>query len=115
MRVTLALYRNNPDAATQYVLLAKPTVKRRKDGVHHNPSPYKTWMTAKEIAALIPLLQRALTLMDEHHEGTLNMEHILSEDEEASRFIMVEGYKPPTLENIFELPNDPESGSNKKP
>lgn len=64
---------------------------------------YKSWLNEREIAALIQILGRGLTLMDEHYEGTLNLRHILEEDEDVKVFFGQDYLEPSDIDDAFKF------------
>jgi hypothetical protein len=50
------------------------------------------------------VVERAALLIDEFNEGTLDLKHILSEDEDARLLVATEETMFPDLDNMFELP-----------
>jgi hypothetical protein len=47
-----------------------------------SPFYYKNWFNYTEVTALIRLLQRCQAVMEECHDGTLDLQELLSEDED---------------------------------
>lgn len=103
VKVTLALWPVEK-GAEQHKMLAKVTVRRRnKFGAYKTNQPYKSWLSAREVAGVITSMQRALVLMDEYNEGTLDMKDILAEDEDARLFTATESVMYPTIEGMFDM------------
>lgn len=101
----IALYEDSKKGVLRPLL--KPLLLRVKSSHHKYNNPYKTWMDAIEIAGMISMLQRALVLMEEYYDGTLDLEDILAEDEHASNTVFTESIMHPTLENMFTPRDNP--------
>ena len=102
VKVTLALWVDDDPERTR--LLAKPTVRRlNAQGSFRTNQPYKMWLGPRELRALATTLERAAVLMDEYQEGTLDLEHILAEDEDARMFTQTESVMFPTIEGMFDM------------
>lgn len=106
IKVTLGLW-GDPElqVSKPYTLLAKPTARRHTRGGIKTTDIYKTWLSLKEVYALRSALDRAVILMEEYFEGTLDLEDILKEDEDALRFIT----ESPTIKNMFDHGNVPKT------
>lgn len=100
VKVTLALFQ--PDEGEPR-LLAKPTVKKLLNKRYTYSNPYKAWLYPSEVASIIALLQRALAMMDEYAEGTLDLQHILAEDEDARLFTANDSVMMPEIDTAFDL------------
>jgi len=102
VKVTLALWPAR-DNSGSYVILARPVVKRLTRGTFKTNLKYKNWFSIREVYALIATLQRASCLMEDYFEGTLDLTHILAEDEDTRLFTDTEGSMYPTIDGMFEL------------
>lgn len=90
------------DKHQRVVPLLKPLIRRFGEGKVRGPHiMYKSWLTEREVAAMIQILQRALTMMDEYYEGTLDLRSLLLEDEDAKRFVDPERYEVPDIDDAF--------------
>lgn len=107
IKVILALFQDsrpsdhNDQGSNRPRFLARPIIRKIKTPPG-SPHPYKNWMTAREIAALRALLDRASQLMDEYEEGTLDLCHLLSEDEDARQLVATDATMHPTVATAFD-------------
>ena len=104
VKILLALYQNQDSGIGSKVPYVKILVKRLKpsyNGTRKRTTLYKNWITLKEVYAVIASLQRAAVAMEEYYEGTLALDKILTEDEDAANFIYRESAAQPTIDNMF--------------
>lgn len=106
VKVILALYPDNRNPE-QYTILAKPVVKKfKKSGNYKSSQMYKTWLSIWEVAALKSALERAVVMMEEYFEGTLDLSHILAADDDARLLVRLRDGENPTIDNMFEIRDD---------
>jgi len=96
---------------SQLRLLIKPVARRRKkskDGSYGvSLETYRSWFNPSQALALSHMLMKAVAIIDDFQEGTVELTHLLSEDEDARNLVSSEVYKPRALEDIFILPIEP--------
>ena len=104
VRATLALYPDNKGSEGDYIPLLKPTVLRkdRRKDAWRNTNLYKAWLSLGEAYALMNVLQRAVILMEEYYDGSLDLKDVLAEDEEIRGFMKTNSTMRPTIDNMFE-------------
>lgn len=101
VKATLAIWER--DDGTEDVR-CKVTVRRtNRSGRFNTNQPYKVWMHVRETWAVLSVLQRALTLMEEYYDGTLDLKDILAEDEDARLFTTTKSTVYPTIDGMFDL------------
>jgi predicted phosphodiesterase len=88
-----------PEDGGRVKLLLKPVIRRGQIGVKRNTSLYKSWLDVHEVHALIMVLTRAINYMEEYEEGTLDLDQILTEDEDGRIFLNKE---KPSIDNMFD-------------
>lgn len=86
-----------PEAPLVKILVRRNTETLNRKGT----SPYKAWLSGKEVSAVIHSLQRVLVLMDEMVEGTLDLTHHFMEDEDTLLMVKTPTTAAPTIENMF--------------
>lgn len=105
VKIILGLWGNEARQQAPHKLLAKPTIRRHTRGGIKHTDIYKSWISLKEAYALRSALDRTIILMEEYFEGTLDLEQILKEDEDALRFIT----ETPSMQNMFDHGNAPKT------
>lgn len=101
VQITMALYENEDGSKS---FLAKPTIRRiNHSGNFITNQPYKSWLTAREVLAMATLLMRAAERMDKYEEGSLDLTHLLAEDEDARMFTRTKSVMYPTIDGMFEM------------
>jgi len=103
IKVTLALWPHE-ESPNAHKILCKPTVSRlNQKGAFKTNQPYKSWLSVREVYALIGALERGLVLMEEYSEGTLDLKDILAEDEDARMFTRTKSVMYPTIDGMFDM------------
>jgi hypothetical protein len=103
VKIVLALY---PDKKSKekYRPLVKAMVKRiSKNKTYVSTSIAKTWMDVREVYGMISCLQRVASLMEDYYDGTLDLSHVLAEDEDLRKIVATEGAMVNTIEDMFSL------------
>jgi len=77
--------------------------RRNAKGLLKSNILYKAWLDAREIRAVISTLERAAGLMDEYAEGTLDLTHLLAEDEDIRLVVSTESTMKPTIDGMFDM------------
>jgi hypothetical protein len=103
VKAVLALWpTETPDV--KHIPLVKVIVGRRNaKGLLKSNILYKAWLDAREIRAVISTLERAAGLMDEYAEGTLDLTHLLAEDEDIRLVVSTESTMKPTIDGMFDM------------
>jgi hypothetical protein len=84
------------------VLLSLPILKKSTNGnFQTGKDRFKRWYNPRELVALRLLLERATLIADEYAEGTIELEKILKEDEDASALILTESDTKLTIQDAF--------------
>ena len=104
LKLILAIWE---EAGGEHKPLVKVTFRHdhKSSGIPKTNKMYKTWINVTELHALILSLQRAATLLDEWAEGTLDLEDILAEDEDARILVSTERILAPTIEGMLSMKN----------
>jgi hypothetical protein len=103
LKVIIGLWPDE-NTPTGQAILAKPLVRRmNRKGTFKTNQLYKAWLDPREVRALIAALERAAVLMDEHVEGTIDLSHLLAEDEDARLFVGTESVMYPTIDGMFDM------------
>lgn len=100
VKATIGVYE---DHEGNYRILCKPSVRRLTVRDNYTNEPYKTWLSIREIYAMVLTLQRAASLMEEYYEGSLELDDILAEDEDARILVATDSVMYPSIDNMFSM------------